>query len=122
MTTNFSKTNSLQIIDCTGGTTGQLMMDPELECPLKDNIGMVLLSVSVLVFYIVLPYSWFIQKSIQSSKELGQRYQSLTICLTHRAIEKQHRVTMDYMLWDLQTIKIEREEFLYRAKRQKTEQ
>ena len=63
-------TTSFRVFDCTDGTTGTLVMDPSLPCPLDTANGgnpvPALLGVVVLVFYIVVPYCWFYKTAMKT--------------------------------------------------------
>ena len=52
-------TSSLKSLDCTPGTPGKLIMNPEQDCPLSGgNAGIAMLGILVLGAYVVAPYFW----------------------------------------------------------------
>jgi hypothetical protein len=54
-------TSCLKPFDCTGGaTSGKLIMDPTMECPLgpDGNAGVAVTGILVLLAYVVAPYFW----------------------------------------------------------------
>ena len=52
-------TSSLKSLDCTPGTPGKLIMNPEQDCPLSGgNAGIAMLGILVLGAYVVAPYVW----------------------------------------------------------------